>query len=76
MVLFAELVTLDNPCCALPAISDAPSLALAAPEDAVLWAASVVEEAARFCSIHRDWDCLKASRGSVVGAIVAKRGGG
>ena len=58
-VLPAELDTFERPCCALPATSDALSLAFAAPEDT----ASVVVEAARLCSIHRD--CRSASRGTI-----------
>lgn len=50
MALPAELVTRESPCCALPAYSDAPCLALFAVEDA----ASEVLDWARRCSIHRD----------------------
>ena len=43
IALPAELVTLDRPCCALPAASDAPSFALVAVEEAALAASDVVD---------------------------------
>ena len=68
-VLPAELETLVRPCCALPATSDALSLAFAAPEDT----ASEVEEAARLCTITLD--CRRASRGSIDVDMIAGRSG-
>lgn len=47
----AELVTRERPCCALPATSEALSLALAA----ALPAASEVVEAARLWTANLDW---------------------
>lgn len=72
-VLPAELVTLERPCCALPAISDAPSLALFAPEDALL-AASEVVDAVRRWSAHLD--CLSARRGSAAVDMIVEVNGG
>ncbi len=59
MALPAELVTRERPCCAFPAMLDAPSLAFVAVEEAAL-VASVVVEAARRCSSHLG--CLSDNR--------------
>lgn len=67
MALPAELVTRERPCCALPAYSDAPSLAFVAALEAVL-AASEVVDALRRCS--RNLDCRMASRGASTADIV------
>jgi hypothetical protein len=73
IALPAELVTRDRPCCALPAASEAPSLAFDAVEAAALLASEVVE-AARRCSIHLD--CCSACRGTNLADIVDRTSGG
>jgi len=66
IVLPAELVTRERPCCAFPATSDALSLAFVAVEEAAL-AASEVVEAARRWSSHLD--CLTGSRTSLADIV-------
>jgi hypothetical protein len=63
----AELVTLERPCCALPAASDAPSLAFVAVEEAVSAALEVVDSARRW-SAHRV--CRSATRGASLADMV------
>ena len=67
----AELVTLDRPCCALPAASEAPSLALVAVDEAAFVAASVVDDCARLWIVHLD--CRRASRGRKMDDMVRER---
>lgn len=70
-MLPAELVTLDKPCCALPAVSEAVSFAEFAPEETALVAFSVVEDCARRWMTHLD--CRSASRGMRADDMIAKR---
>jgi hypothetical protein len=74
----AELVTFDSPCCALDTVLEAVcfavfaalaavSLAASAPLDAASAAPEVVDAARRW---RTTLDCLRASRGSIVEAIV------
>lgn len=68
----AELVTLERPCCALPAYSDALSFALLAVEEAAS-AALEVEDWARRCTAHLV--CLRARRGKIRADIVNNEAG-
>lgn len=66
----AEVVTLESPCCALPAASETPSLAFAAVDETALVASEVVDWARRW-SIHLD--CRRASRGRKGEDMVSKK---